>query len=110
MSGTTGPDGKRRYTVAQIAAEFSVTRTTIYRHLECLAPALSALAAAAAVPATIKRGGHRVRTAPGRDDLEPLGLHQPDTARFVSRMRRVLPVSAGGKTVPRTHQKKLAYE
>ena len=34
-----GPDGKRRYTVAQIAAEFSVTRPTIYRHLECLASA-----------------------------------------------------------------------
>ena len=26
-------DGKRRYTVAQIAAEFGVTRPTIYRHL-----------------------------------------------------------------------------
>ncbi|WP_432845587.1 recombinase family protein [Amycolatopsis sp. CA-161197] len=28
-----GDDGKRRYTVAQIAAEFGVTRPTIYRHL-----------------------------------------------------------------------------
>jgi DNA invertase Pin-like site-specific DNA recombinase len=28
-----GEDGKRRYTVAQIAAEFGVTRPTIYRHL-----------------------------------------------------------------------------
>jgi DNA invertase Pin-like site-specific DNA recombinase len=28
-----GADGKRRYTVAQIAAEFGVTRPTIYRHL-----------------------------------------------------------------------------
>jgi DNA invertase Pin-like site-specific DNA recombinase len=26
-------DGRRRYTVAQIAAEFGVTRPTIYRHL-----------------------------------------------------------------------------
>jgi predicted DNA binding protein len=26
-------DGKRRYTGAQIAAEFGVTRPTIYRHL-----------------------------------------------------------------------------
>lgn len=33
----TGPDGKRRYTVAQIAAEFGVTRPTIYRHLVRLA-------------------------------------------------------------------------
>ena len=29
---------KRRYTVAQIAAEFGVTRPTIYRHLEPAAP------------------------------------------------------------------------
>jgi len=27
-------DGRRRYTVAQIAAEFGVTRPTIYRHLK----------------------------------------------------------------------------
>jgi DNA-binding phage protein len=29
----TGADGKRQHTVAQIAAEFGVTRPTIYRHL-----------------------------------------------------------------------------
>jgi DNA invertase Pin-like site-specific DNA recombinase len=29
-----GPDGRRAYTVAQIAAEFGVSRPTIYRHLE----------------------------------------------------------------------------
>ena len=34
MYDETGPDGKRRYTVAQIAAEFGVTRPTIYRHLK----------------------------------------------------------------------------
>lgn len=33
MYEETDDDGKRRYTVAQIAAEFSVTRPTIYRHL-----------------------------------------------------------------------------
>ncbi|WP_236722398.1 recombinase family protein [Mycobacterium avium] len=33
MYDETGDDGKRRYTVAQIAAEFGVTRPTIYRHL-----------------------------------------------------------------------------
>jgi DNA invertase Pin-like site-specific DNA recombinase len=33
MYEETGPDGGRRYTVAQIAAEFGVTRPTIYRHL-----------------------------------------------------------------------------
>ena len=33
MYEETGPDGARRYTVAQIAAEFGVTRPTIYRHL-----------------------------------------------------------------------------
>jgi DNA invertase Pin-like site-specific DNA recombinase len=42
MYEETGPDGKRRYTVAQIAAEFGVTRPTIYRHLQCLAPAKAA--------------------------------------------------------------------
>lgn len=34
MYEETGDDGKRRYTVAQIAAEFGVTRPTIYRHLK----------------------------------------------------------------------------
>jgi DNA invertase Pin-like site-specific DNA recombinase len=33
MYEETGPDGRRRYTVEQIAAEFGVTRPTIYRHL-----------------------------------------------------------------------------
>jgi DNA invertase Pin-like site-specific DNA recombinase len=37
MYDETGPDGKRRYTVAQIATEFGVTRPTIYRHLVRLA-------------------------------------------------------------------------
>ena len=37
MYDETGPDGKRRYIVAQIAAEFGVTRPTIYRHLKCAA-------------------------------------------------------------------------
>ena len=34
MYEETGPDGHRAYTVAQIAAEFGVSRPTIYRHLE----------------------------------------------------------------------------
>lgn len=34
MYDETGSDGKRRHTVAQIAAEFGVSRPTIYRHLE----------------------------------------------------------------------------
>lgn len=33
MYDETGDDGKRRYTVAQIAEEFGVSRPTIYRHL-----------------------------------------------------------------------------
>jgi predicted DNA-binding transcriptional regulator YafY len=33
MYEETGVGGKRRYTVAQIAAEFGVTRRTIYRQL-----------------------------------------------------------------------------
>ncbi|MFE3054810.1 helix-turn-helix domain-containing protein [Nocardia sp. NPDC059236] len=34
--------GKRRYTVEQIAAEFGVTRPTIYRHLSAAAPKMEA--------------------------------------------------------------------
>ena len=34
MYDETGGDGKRLHTVAEIAAEFGVTRPTIYRHLE----------------------------------------------------------------------------
>jgi DNA-binding phage protein len=33
MYDELGPDGKRRYTVAQIAAELRVSRPTIYRAL-----------------------------------------------------------------------------
>lgn len=33
MYEETGDDGRRRYTVNQIAAEFRVTRPTVYRHL-----------------------------------------------------------------------------
>ena len=33
MYDETGKDGKRTHTVAQIAAEFGVSRPTIYRHL-----------------------------------------------------------------------------
>jgi predicted DNA-binding transcriptional regulator YafY len=33
MYDETGRDGKRKYTIAQIAAEFGVSRPTIYRHL-----------------------------------------------------------------------------
>jgi DNA invertase Pin-like site-specific DNA recombinase len=36
MYEETGPDGRRVHTVAQIAAEFGVTRPTIYRHLASL--------------------------------------------------------------------------
>ncbi len=33
MYDEADPDGKRRYSVAQIAAQFGVTRPTIYRYL-----------------------------------------------------------------------------
>lgn len=36
MYDELGQDGKHRYTVAQIAAEFGVTGPTIYRHLSKL--------------------------------------------------------------------------
>ncbi len=34
MYDETSPDGRRAYTVQQIAEEFGVTRPTIYRHLQ----------------------------------------------------------------------------
>ena len=34
MYAGTGSDGKRRYTVAEIAGAFAVSRKTIYRHLD----------------------------------------------------------------------------
>ena len=34
MYDKTGPDGRRAHTVAEIAAEFGVSRPTIYRHLQ----------------------------------------------------------------------------
>ena len=34
MYDETDPDGRRTYTAAQIAAEFGVTRPTIYRHID----------------------------------------------------------------------------
>ena len=41
MYEETGPDGRRVHTVAQIAAEFGVTRPTIYRHLANQPPAVA---------------------------------------------------------------------
>lgn len=38
MYEETGDDGKRKYTVQQIAKEFGVTRPTIYRHLSKTTP------------------------------------------------------------------------
>ena len=34
MYDQAGPDGRRAHTVAEIAAEFGVSRPTIYRHLQ----------------------------------------------------------------------------
>lgn len=42
MYDERGADGKRRYTVAQIAAEFGVARPTIYRYLDAANSAASA--------------------------------------------------------------------
>ena len=39
MYDEKGADGKRRYTVAEIAETFHVSRKTIYRHLEPAATA-----------------------------------------------------------------------
>jgi IclR helix-turn-helix domain len=42
MYDERGADGKRRYTVAQIAAEFGAARPTIYRYLGTAAGATPA--------------------------------------------------------------------
>jgi predicted DNA-binding transcriptional regulator YafY len=42
MYDERGEDGKRRYTVAQIAEEFGVTRPTIYRYLGATVDAVPA--------------------------------------------------------------------
>ncbi len=42
MYDEKGEDGRRRYTVAEIAAEFGVTRPTIYRHLQAQAASVPA--------------------------------------------------------------------
>jgi predicted DNA-binding protein YlxM (UPF0122 family) len=39
MYDQNNADGKRRYTVAEIAETFHVSRKTIYRHLDRPAPA-----------------------------------------------------------------------
>jgi DNA invertase Pin-like site-specific DNA recombinase len=54
MYEETGPDGRRRYTVNEIAAEFGVTRPTIYRYLGKSVPA-----GAAKRPAHHRAGGPR---------------------------------------------------
>jgi hypothetical protein len=59
MYEETGEDGKRKYTVAQIADEFGVTRPIIYRHLckatssFCLPPQVSGPQAATLGPAVV---------------------------------------------------------
>src|SRR5664279_5224925 len=45
MYEESGPDGRRAYTVAQIAAEFGVSRPTIYRHLDQSAASVPELGA-----------------------------------------------------------------
>jgi DNA invertase Pin-like site-specific DNA recombinase len=71
MYDETGPDGKRYYTVAQIAAEFGVTRPTIYRHLESLSRVAPEFDSAEAAPpddhaAPMEAESHRSVSGPHR--------------------------------------------
>ncbi|WP_338598096.1 hypothetical protein [Saccharopolyspora sp. SCSIO 74807] len=69
----TDDDGKRRYTVAQIAAGFSVTRPTIYRHLtaDC-SFANKIITAASKSPLTCAFAlGQRASAAVGTAGFEP---------------------------------------
>ena len=66
MYDETGPDGKRRYTVAQIAAEFGITRPTTYRHFQCLTQERAGLHSAASTTphgCPVTRSGPRCWTS-----------------------------------------------
>lgn len=71
MYEETGPDGRRLHTVAQIAAEFGVTRPTIYRHLgnlpdETPAAAVHLAARLAQLPAGSRQPARAARSPPVR--------------------------------------------
>jgi DNA invertase Pin-like site-specific DNA recombinase len=81
MYDETGDDGKRRYTVAEIAAEFGVTRPTIYRALSnaedshLLAKAFTFVVAPALIGGTLGTG------VPAVGHQHPASLaHQPGTS------------------------------
>jgi predicted ArsR family transcriptional regulator len=62
MYDETGQDGKRSYTVVQIAAEFGVTRQAMNRHLKALIKMIEAdgwylVATRAAIASTSTRAG-----------------------------------------------------
>jgi len=80
MYDETDDEGKRAHTVAQIAAEFGVTRPTIYRHLSKTA----ALSADPKPPeAGAPRPDHRPRTA----NLHPAADRRSGSDNFATRHR-----------------------
>lgn len=81
MYEETGDDGKRRYTINQIAAEFGVTHPTIYRHLK---PTSSPLVFRRVLPPPC-------RTAPDsraipKGHAKPHGGETPPVARLAVRV------------------------
>jgi len=101
MYDQTGADGRRKYTVAEIAGTFGVSRKTVYRHLEPSAgrrqPGKSARPAAPAGPlATLPDQAHarisepaaspRARPLPGEPPwpARPAGANPPPGARRCS--------------------------
>ena len=104
MYDESGADGRRKYTVAEIAGTFGVSRKTVYRHLEPSAgrrqPGKSARPAAPAGPlATLPDQAHarisepaaspRARPAAGRAPwpARPAGANPPPGARRCSNAR-----------------------
>jgi len=80
MYDETDDNGKRGHTVAQIAAEFGVTRPTIYRHLSKTA----ALSADPKHPRRLppsRRPDHRPQTANPHPDADPRSANDNFAAR-----------------------------
>ena len=87
MYDETGADGRRKYTVAEIAETFGVSRKTVYRHLEPSGgrrqPGKNARQAAPAGPlATLPQPIHdRIGEPAARNGLAPLLRRPPWPAR-----------------------------
>ena len=105
MYDETGADGRRRYTVAEMAETFGVSRKTVYRHLEPSAdrrqPGKSTRSAASAGPlATLPDPAHDRASEPAawaRHRRQLLLLRQrPSDHQAATRTRRPTRAASAG--------------